>query len=415
MVVVGGIIGAGIFLNPAATAARTGSANELLVVWAFGGVLALAGALVYAELGARRPQAGGGYVYLREAFGPLVAFLFGWIMLAVNYSGSIAAVATTFASYACRLLGADKHWIQPLAAGAILLLTGINVFGIRTGAIVQNVLTFLKIVALVAVIVVGLFIAAPLLPAPAASAEAITPSFGNALIPALFTYSGWFYINNIAGEIKEPQRNIPRALTLGMLACAALYLLANLAYLRILGHAGLATADAPAATIMQQAFGPSGALLITLGVAFSTLGFCNIAILAGARVFQVMGEDGVFFRAAARLHPQYRTPHIALAVLGVLSAAEAASGTFGQLLNYSTIGDWLGSAMVVASLFYYRRRDPDAAVFRVPGHPFVPLAFVAAVAFVVISTTMADPVGTLISLGIIAAGVPIYFAWKRWA
>ena len=200
-----------------------------------------------------------------------------------------------------------------------------------------------------------------------------------------------------------------------MLGCAALYLLANLAYLRVLGHSGLATADAPAATIMQQAFGHSGAALIALGVAFSTLGFCNIAILAGARVFQVMGEDGVFFRAAARLHPTYRTPHVALAVLGVLSAVEAASGTFGQLLNYSTIGDWFGSAMVVACLFYYRKREPDATVFRVPGHPIVPLAFIAAVAFVILSTTMATPRDTLISLAIILAGVPIYYAWKRWA
>ncbi len=165
---------------------------------------------------------------------------------------------------------------------------------------------------------------------------------------------------------------------------------------------------------MQQAFGSAGAVLIACGIALSTLGFCNIAILGGARVFQVMGEDGVFFRAAARLHPRHRSPHVALGVLALWSAALAASGSYGQLLDYSTVGDWLGSAMVVASLFHYRRREPAADVFRVPGHPFVPLAFIGAVAFVVVSSAIASPRDTLIGLAIIAAGVPLYVAWKRW-
>lgn len=414
MMVVGGIIGAGIFLNPAIVAQRTTGAGEVLAVWGLGGLLALAGALVYAELGARRPHAGGGYLYLRDAFGPLVAFLFGWIMLAVNYSGSIAAVATTFATYACTVAGLGSDWVRPLAVGAILLLAGVNFYGIRTGALLQNVLTALKLLAVVAVIVAGLFLAAPLLPAPVDAAATQAPSFGKALLPVLFAYSGWFYINNIAGEIRDPQRNIPRALGLGMLVCAACYVLANLAYLRTLGHAGLAAATAPAATVMQQAFGSAGAVVIACGIALSTLGFCNIAILGGARVFQVMAQDWVFFRAAARLHPRHRSPHVALAVLALWSAGLAASGSYGQLLDYSTVGDWLGSAMVVASLFHYRRREPDAGVFRVPGHPFVPLAFIGAVAFVVVSSAVASPRDTLIGLAIIAAGVPLYFAWKRW-
>lgn len=412
MVVVGGIIGSGIFLNPALVAQRSESASMTLFAWGLGGVFALAGAFIYAELGARRPQAGGGYVYLRESFGPLIAFLFGWIMLLVNYSGSIAAVATTFAIYACEVSGLPLSLVKPLAVGAILLLAGINFFGIRAGALVQNLATALKLLAVIAVVVAGLAFSGVAATPPAAP-PAGASSLGNAMLPVLFAYSGWFYINNIAGEIRDPQRNIPRALVLGMLTCTACYLLANYAYLHVLGQEGLAASKAPAAELMQRAFGSAGASAIAAGIAISTFGFCNIAILGGARVFQVMGADGVFFRAAAHLHPRYRTPDVALAVLALWSALLALSGSYGALLDYATVGDWIGSAMVAATLFYYRRREGAEAVFRAPLHPLLPLAFIAAVAFVVISSALAQPRQTLIGLAIIVAGIPAYYAWRH--
>ena len=415
MVVVGGIIGAGIFLNPSAVASRTDSATMTTLAWAVGGVFALAGAFIFAELGARRPQAGGGYVYLREAFGPLVAFLFGWIMLLVNYSGSIAAVATMFATYAGRLVGlpGDSPWIPPMAAGAILLLAGINYFGIRAGALVQNFFTVLKLVAVVAVVVAGLALTGVGANAPTAGAIDTQANFGNAMLPVLFAYSGWSYINNIAGEIRDPQRSIPRALVLGMLTCTACYLIANFAYLHALGHAGLAASTAPAAELMQRAFGPIGANLIAAGIAISTFGFCNIALLSGARVFQVMGADGVFFRAAAHIHEKHRSPDFALFGLAVWAALLALSGTYGQLLDYATVGDWIGAAMVGATLFYYRRHEGSDGVFRAPGHPLLPVGFIAAVAWVVVSSAIAKPKETFIGLAIIAAGIPVFYAWRK--
>lgn len=411
MVVVGGIIGAGIFLNPAVVAQRSESPGMIMLAWSLGGVFALAGAFIYAELGARRPQAGGGYVYLRESYGPLIAFLFGWIMLLVNYSGSIAAVAVTFASYACQVTGLPLSLIKPVAIGAIFLLAGINFFGIRAGALVQNLATILKLVAVIAVVVVGLAFSG-IAPPPTVGTATTTSSLGSAMLPVLFAYSGWFYINNIAGEIREPQRNIPRALVLGMLTCTACYLLANYAYLHVLGQAGLAASTAPAAELMQRAFGSTGSLLIGAGIAISTFGFCNIAILGGSRMFQVMGADGVFFRATAHLHPTYRSPDVALAVLALWSALLVLSGSYGQLLDYATIGDWIGSAMVAATLFHYRRREGAETVFRAPLHPLLPLAFIAAVAFVVISSAIAQPRETLIGLGIIVLGVPAYYLWR---
>jgi APA family basic amino acid/polyamine antiporter len=247
MVVVGGVIGSGIFLTPAAIARQTGSSFEQLIAWGIGGVLALIGALCYAELGARRPNAGGGYVNLREAFGLVVAFVYGWNMLVVNYSGSLAAVATIFVQYAAAALGIalEPSAARPYAIATIVFLAGINWFGIRAGSLAQNILTVLKLAAIAALIAIGL--AAGGAPPPSAPSPPLNPlALGGVLLPVLFSYGGWAYINNIAGEIREPQRNLPRALFFGMLLVAVCYLLANLAYLLVLGHDGLAASTAPA-------------------------------------------------------------------------------------------------------------------------------------------------------------------------
>ena len=412
MVVVGGVIGSGIFLTPAAIARQTGSSTEQLLAWGTGGVLALIGALCYAELGARRPRAGGGYVNLRESFGLVVAFVYGWNMLVVNYSGSLAAVATIFVQYAAAAFGITLKDGRPFAVAAIVFLAGINWFGIRAGALTQNILTVLKLAAIAALIAIGLVARGA--PPPTAPPAPLNPlAFGGVLLPVLFAYGGWAYINNIAGEIREPQKSLPRALFFGMLLVAACYLLANLAYLLVLGHDGLAASTAPAADLMRRVFGEAGARVIAVGIAISTLGFCNISLIGAARVFQAMGADGVFFRVAGRLHPRWRTPNIALLMLAGWACVLAWTGTFDQLLNYSTTGDWLGYAAVVATLFWYRRYDTaDTSPFRAPLYPLLPLVFLVAVLWVVGVTIWKSPhdagMGALITL----AGLPVYFLWR---
>lgn len=413
MVVVGGVIGSGIFLTPAAIARQTGSGTEQLVAWAIGGGLALIGALCYAELGARRPAAGGGYVNLREAFGLVVAFVYGWNMLVVNYSGSLAAVATVFVQYGAAALGVKLADPRPFAVGAIVFLAGINWFGIRAGAVTQNILTVLKLAAIASMIAIGLAVGGA--PAPSEPAPGFNPlALGGVLLPVLFSYGGWAYATNIAGEIREPHRNLPRALFFGMLLVAACYLLANMAYLAVLGHAGLAASTAPAADLMRHAFGEPGARLIAAGIAISTFGFCNISLIGAARVFQAMGADGVFFRVAGRLHPRLRTPNTALAMMAGWAIVLAWTGTFDQLLNYSTTGDWLGYAAVVATLFWYRSRTHagEAVPFKAPLFPLLPLLFLAAVLWVVAVTAWNHPADAGMGVLITLAGLPVYWFWR---
>ncbi|MGB3270918.1 MAG: amino acid permease [Rhodanobacter sp.] len=414
LVVVGGIIGGGIFLNPGIVAQRTESGLALLLMWVAAGVLTLVGALCYAELGARRPHAGGTYVYLREAFGPLAGFLFGWTMLLVIYSGSSAAVATIFASYAASLFGLSPAWALPLTVAGLTFVTGINLFGIRLGAQIQNLFALLKLLAVAVLVACGLFFAG----AGQGQVLAADPArhgvgFIGAALPVLFAYSGFTYLNNLAGEVREPQRTLPRALALGMALVIVAYVLVNVAYLAVLGHAGLAASTAPAADVMQRVVGPAGAKVIALGVAISTLGFCNITLVAGARVLQVMGEDGLFFGAVARLHPRWRTPNIALALLSGWAIVLALSGSYGQLLDYATFGDWLACAAGVATLFWYRRHGAAGTGFRVPGYPWLPLLFIAAVSAVVVATLLDNPRNAGMGLLIMAAGIPVYAAWRR--
>ena len=413
LVVVGGIIGGGIFLNPGIAAQRTGSGLALLAMWVGAGVLTLIGALCFAELGARRPQAGGIYVYLREAFGPLAAFLFGWTMLLVIYSGSTAAVATIFASYAAAAFGLPPATALPLAVGALVLVAGINLFGIRLGAQIQNTFALLKLLAVAVLVVCGLVLAGvggqPVLAADPVRAGV---GFMGAALPVLFAYSGFTYLNNLAGEIDRPQRTLPRALLLGMGVVIVAYALVNVAYLAVLGHDGLARSSAPAAQVMRRVAGPMGARLIALGIAISTLGFCNITLVAGARVLQVMGEDGLFFRGVARLHPVYRTPNRALLLLSAWTIVLALSNSYGALLDYATFADWLACAVGVSTLFWYRRRQGEATTFRVPGYPWLPLMFIAAVAAVVVTTMLNNPRNAGLGLLIMLAGVPAYFIWR---
>lgn len=421
MLVVGGIIGSGIFLNPAVVAARAGSSGLTLGAWVLGGGVALLGAFIFAELGARRPEAGGGYVYLRDAWGPLPAFLYAWTILLVIGSGAIAAVAMTFASYALAVAGLTPAWTGPLAVLAIAVLTAINVAGIRQSAITTSLFTLLKLVALGALIAWGLgaelagtLPAAPDAPMPSNPALALA----GAMVPVLFAYGGWQQTNFLAAEIVDPARTLPRALLAGVVIVVLVYVLANVVYLKALGPGALATSTAPAADTMQLLLGPAGRTFIALGIAVSTFGFANLAISANARVCQAMAADGHFLAPFARLHPRFRTPHVALVAQGAWSVALALSGSYGALLDYVVFGDWIFFGLTAATLFVYRRRDARRARsdqhrgFRAPLWQVSTALFVAAAAYVVMGSVTAAPLNALRGAGLILLGVPV-FLWRR--
>ena len=420
MVVIGGIIGAGIFLNPAIVAQRVHSSAFILTAWIIGGAIALVGALAFAELGARRPQAGGGYIYLTEAFGPLAAFLYGWTFLFIINSGGIAAVAVTLARYTVDLFALSTVYIKPLAAALLVALAGVNYFGIRSGSITQNIFTVLKLAALAVLIFVGVFLARGGAQATAPSETiqgfGVVRALGVALIPVLFAYGGWQYSNNIASEIVDPERTLPKALGIGISVVIAVYVLANVAYIKALGPAGLAASLAPAADTMRVVMGPIGGALMAVGIIVSTIGFVNSGILSAPRMLQAMSADGLFFRFASRLHPRYRTPAGGIAIQAVWAVALALSGTYGQLLDYVVFGDWIFFGLIVATVFAYRRRDAATGVtpkvFRMPGYPVLPALFVMIAAYVVVSAIWSNPRNALLGALLIALGVPAFLFWR---
>jgi len=430
MLVVGGIIGSGIFLNPAIVAQRAGTAGLTLGVWALGAVVALLGATIFAELGRRRPQAGGGYAYLRDAFGPLPAFLYGWALLLVIASGAIAAVAMTFAGYAGALVGAPPAAQRPIALAAVALLTVVNVRGVAPGAVLQNVFTVLKLAALAALLAAAFLApsggAGPVLagnPPPALTppvgALALVRAVGTALVPVLFAFGGWQQTNFVAEELEAPERTLPRALGLGVALVVAVYLLANVAYLRALGVAGLAASHAPAADTMARAAGPAGRTLVAAGIAASTFGFLDLVILVSPRVYQAMARDGLFFAAFARLHPRYRTPAAAIVGQGAWACLLILVGTYGRLLDYVTFADWIFFGLAAAALVVLRRRDArgaDAAGdrgFRAPLYPWSVAAFVLAAAYVVAGAVASNPADAGRGALLLLAGVPAFAFWRR--
>jgi APA family basic amino acid/polyamine antiporter len=416
MAVIGGIIGGGIFRTPASVAERVGTAPLFLTAWVLGGLVALAGAFCYGELGSRRPKAGGGYVYLRETLGSLPAFLYGWALLFVIGSGAIAAVAKTFAGYFLALTGLPENLTVPVAVAAIVLLAGINYVGVKPAAITQNIFTILKLTALAALIAVGLALTVPyrLLPSSTVSVGpgGVVIALGAALVPILFTYGGWQQTNFIAEEIIAPERNLPRALVLGVIGVVTVYLLANIVYLRVLGPVGLAQSTAPAADVMRGLLGPVGATIISAGIAASTFGFLNLVILVTPRVFQAMAADGVFFPRFAALHPVYRTPTAAILLQAVWSIVLTLNKSFTALVDYVAFGDWIFFGLTVVGLFIYRSRGGDPPPFRAPGGIWVPGFFVAAAAYVVASSVGANPGNALIGTGLILVGVPVFFYWR---
>ena len=416
MLVMGGIIGSGIFVTPAEVARHVGTPFLIVGVWVLGGaIFALAGAFVYAELAVRRPALGGQYAYLRDAYGPLPAFLYGWALLLVIQSGGMAAVAVTFARYVNDLahLPLSDSFLAVLAVGS---LTIINCLGVRSGSNAQSFLMVLKILAIAALVGVGLWFV-PASAAPAAvEGSGSTPiwvAIGAALTPVIFSYGGWQTASFISGELRNPERDLARGMLLGVCGVILLYTLVVLVCVHALGPQGLADSKTPASDVMRIAFGERGAAFIAVGIAISALGFLSQGMLTAPRVYFAMAEDGLFFRTVATVSKRSRVPVVAILLQGIVTIVIALSGTFGQILSYVVSVDLIFFGLTGAAVFIFRRRSEEPARSVVPGHPFTTLVFVASCIVVIVATVWNAPLNSLIGYAILLAGVPAYLYWRR--
>jgi basic amino acid/polyamine antiporter, APA family len=427
MIVMGGIIGSGIFINPYVVAQQVPSTILILAAWAFGGLIALAGAFIYAELASRRSESGGQYVYLRDAFHPALAFVYGWALLLVTQSGGMAAVAVTFSKYVCAFGNLEKNdnLTAILATVTLAILTLINCFGVRAGSTTQNIFMVLKLVAIAALVAFGLTVSGP--PNSAMVGPTSLPptlwnsltAFGAALIPVQFAYGGWQTSSFVAGEVRDPERNLPRGILIGVLGVIAVYLSVNFVCLHALGPVGLGQTRTPASAVMRLALGETGARIIGIGIAISTIGFLSQSMLTAPRVYFAMAEDGLFFSSLAKLNLA-RVPAFAIALQGALAIIITLSGRYEQILNYVISVDVIFFALTAATVFVFRHQQVRAgltfnrgrAISRVPGHPFTTLFFIAACAGVAFSTVYRYPRHSAIGLGIMLTGIPVYLFWR---
>ena len=417
LLVVGGIIGSGIFFTPSETARALPNAGWVLAIWAVGGFVAFAGALTYAELGAMLPEAGGAYVYVREAFGGLAAFLLGWMTWLMIASGAIAAVAMSFAGYLGRFVSINGAG-GPLGVAALTIVfcTAMNYLGVKPGTFTANTFALAKIAALTALIVVGLLAVPGAGPATAAVVPPppILSGLAAAFIAVLFTIGGWQQTNMVAGEIRDPARTLPKALFIGIGMVIVIYLGANVVYLRALGRDGLAASSAVAADAAERLVGPWGARAITAAAMLSIFGFVNVALLTNARVLFALGRDGAFLPHAARVHPRYGSPHVALLMLGGWSLVLlfATGGKIGNLLSGVVFADWIFFGLGAASVFALRRLRPDLVrPYRVSGYPWLPAIFVACAVVGIVSAFVSAFRMSLAGTAMLAAGVAVY-GWR---
>ena len=441
LLTIGSVVGTGIYLTPGDMAKDLPHAGLMLLVWAAGGLLVLAGALTFAELGVRYPRAGGIYQYLKEVYGPVWGFLYGWTAFLVIMSGGIAALGVAFGEYLGSFIPffSTRHyllavpiggWTWRLSGGqvaallAILLLTAINHFGLREGAGVQNAFTVLKIGSIAAFAVLGLLVRAPVsgaltapLPAalrPATAPGALISAFGVAMIAVLWTYDGWYALTCSAGEVRDPGRNLPRGLIYGTAAVTGLYVLLNLAYVRALPVPAMAASDRVGEAAAVVLFGPAASRLVSLAVLISTFGCLSATILYSSRIYQPMAADGVFFPALAAIHPRHRTPTASLWAQTLWAVILTVSGTYEQLYTYVVFASVLFHAAAAAAVFVLRRRRPRVDVpYRTWGYPVVPALFVLACLLLIGNTLVQRPAESLWGLGLVAVGLPAYAVFSR--
>jgi APA family basic amino acid/polyamine antiporter len=434
-IVVGTVIGSGIFLVPKAMVNHVGSAPMVFAVWIFGGLLSLFGALSYAELAAAMPEAGGEYVYLREAYGPLWGFLYGWTQTWVAKSGSIATLATAFFYYLANFLPGlegvlyavplpigpgggplEIRYGQLLGAAVILGLAAVNYLGVRFGGGVQVVVTIVKVGLLAGIVLIGLGANQGSAGNYASSVNAGRgfAGFFAALVAALWAYDGWNNLNMVASEIKRPQRNLPLALIFGTIAVIAIYLLANLAYFYVLPAAAVAASDRVAAEMMRRILGGPGAAAVSIAAMVSIFAALNGSILSGSRVPYAMARDGRFFASLAHVHPGRRTPSRSILLLSLWSAVLVFSGRYEELFTYVIFASWILYGMTAGAVIVLRRKRPALArPYQTTGYPFVPVLFILGAFCVVFSTLLQSPRESLMGLILILAGLFFYFHWRR--
>jgi len=406
MIVMGGIIGSGIFINPYVVARQLHSTPLILAAWTAGGGVALLGAFVYAELAAIRPEAGGQYAYLRDAYHPAAAFMYGWALLLVVQSGGMAAVAVTFARYAIELTGLHlPEWV--IATATLTVLTLINCLGVRSGSNTQTVLMLLKLLAIAMLLGAGLFFfgRSQLTLHPIVDGGGLLMRFAAAMTPVMFAYGGWQTATFMSGELVRPGRDLAIGLVAGVIGVIAIYVGVNVVCLMALGTNGLAATTTPASAVMRLAFGERGGQLIALGIAVSTLGFLSQGMLTAPRVYYAMANDKLFFSAVARVNPKTRVPIVAIALQGIVAIIIALSGTYEQILGYVVSTDFLFFGLTGLAIFRFRGHKA--------AHPIGTVIFVVACWLVVAGTVVAAPRNSAIGYAILIAGLPAYWFWRK--
>ena len=440
MIVIGSVVGSGIFLTPSNVAAAVQVPGVMIFVWILTGLLTLAGALTNAEIASEITDAGGQYVFFRVLYNDLIAFLYGWTTFIVYQTGSIAAIAVAFAKYfgffidLPHLSPSLEAWQLPLvgnihpfadiglkltAIAAIMLIAIVNYYGVQFGGLVQNVFTFMKVAAIGGIVVLGFSMGNgsvehffPLWGAPVSGS--LLPTIGVAMIATLWSYDGWNSLTYMAGEVKEPHKNIPRALVIGTITVIVIYAVTNLAYLYVLPIDQIAKSNLVAADVMERIFSGYGGAIISLCVMISTFGTVNATSMATARVFFAMAKDKLFFSNFGKVHPKFKTPGRSLLIQGIWASILTLSGTYDQLFTYVIFAGWIFFALGAVAVFIIRKKMPSASrAFRVPGYPWVPIAFVTVATWFVINTIVEQTADSMVGLLLLLAGIPFYLYWKN--
>jgi len=417
-IVVGTIIGSGIFVVPNLVARSLPSEPWILAAWVFTGVLSFFGALAYAELGAMMPATGGQYVFLREAYGPLFGFLCGWTNFFIVISAAIAWLSITFATHVAYFVPLTPLNSKAIAVALIASVTLLNYRGVAVGAAVQKTFTVMKVLGL-AVLVGAAFLgarhhAAPAAGSPSAPAAVTLSGFGVAMIACLLSYDGWVALSFVAGEVKNPKRNLPLALALGLALAIAIYVLANVAYLRVLSPSEMAATTRVGALVAERSLGPAGGAFVSATILLSIVGAINGWAMTAPRIYFAQARDGLFFRRFATIHPRFQTPHLSILMFGAWSALLAITGTYETLAAYAMFAAWVFYGMTSLGVIVLRRTQPQRArPYRMTGYPVTLFVFAAVALGFVVNTFIATPGPALVGTLLIAAGVPVYFIWKR--
>jgi len=423
MIIIGGVIGSGIFLSPSEIAIAVPYPLLMLAVWVVGGLLSFFGAVAFAELGSAMPEAGGIYIYLREAYGPLVSFLFGWTLFLVIDSGAIATLAVAFSQNILpRFFDMTPVAGKLVAAAFVAFLGAVNYVGVRWGSRLQNLLTYIKTGA-IGIIVVAVFFFAKgrgnpsnfIEPSPGSTDFGLFGAFGIALVASLWAYKGWEAATYSAGEVKNPRRNVPLGLLIGTFSVVVIYMIANLAYLYVLPVGKIAASEGRVALdVMEIVTGPFGASLITFLILFSILGAANQNMLTSPRVYFAMARDGLFFRKIAECHPKFLTPYVSIIAISAWSLLLTLTGTFKQLFTYVIFGEWIFFGLTVAAVMVLRKKRPDLnRPYKTWGYPVTPLLFVLAALYVAVASLLSAFWNAMGGLLIICLGIPAYLYWRR--